>query len=124
MENEKTMAAPAAAETKTDEVRTAKVHKISHAAKKFVGMMTSMAIMVVLGTVQAFAAGGNLSGITGTLTTVISCIGGGVGVWGIVNLLEGYGSDNPGAKSQGIKQLAAGAGIILVSAVVPGAIGI
>ncbi|MBQ5521477.1 MAG: hypothetical protein IIT86_01490, partial [Oscillospiraceae bacterium] len=24
----------------------------------------------------------------------------GVGVWGIVNLLEGYGNDNPGAKAQ------------------------
>ncbi|SHH54574.1 Maff2 family protein [Butyrivibrio fibrisolvens DSM 3071] len=29
-------------------------------------------------------------------------------VWGVVNLLEGYGNDNPGAKSQGMKQLMAG----------------
>lgn len=121
METEKTMAVETA---ETADVKRAKAHKISHAAKKFVGMMTSMAIMVVLGSVQAFAAGGNLSGITNTLTTVVSCIGGGVGVWGIVNLLEGYGSDNPGSKSQGIKQLAAGAGIILVAGVVPGAIGL
>ena len=28
-------------------------------------------------------------------------------------LLEGYGSDNPGSKSQGMKQLMAGGGIIL-----------
>ena len=35
-----------------------------------------------------------------------------LGVWGVVNLLEGYGNDNPGAKSQGIKQLMAGAGIM------------
>jgi len=28
-------------------------------------------------------------------------------VWGVVNLMEGYGNDNPGAKSQGIKQLMA-----------------
>ncbi|RGB66795.1 Maff2 family mobile element protein, partial [Faecalibacterium prausnitzii] len=28
-------------------------------------------------------------------------------VWGVINLLEGYGSDNPAAKSQGIKQLMA-----------------
>ena len=33
---------------------------------------------------------------------------------GVVNLLEGYGNDNPGAKSQGIKQLMAGAGIMLL----------
>jgi hypothetical protein len=32
----------------------------------------------------------------------------------VVNLLEGYGNDNPGAKSQGIKQLMAGAGIMLL----------
>ena len=31
-----------------------------------------------------------------------------------VNLLEGYGSDNPGSKSQGMKQLMAGGGIILL----------
>ena len=41
-------------------------------------------------------------------------IGAGLGVWGVVNLLEGYGNDNPGAKSQGIKQLMAGAGIMLL----------
>jgi len=28
-------------------------------------------------------------------------------VWGVINLLEGYGSDNPAAKSQGIKQVMA-----------------
>ena len=31
----------------------------------------------------------------------------GPGVWGVVNLMEGYGNDNPGAKSQGMKQLMA-----------------
>lgn len=30
-----------------------------------------------------------------------------LGAWGVVNLLEGYGNDNPGAKSQGIKQFMA-----------------
>ena len=40
-----------------------------------------------------------------TLQTLVVAIGAGLGVWGIVNLLEGYGQDNPGAKSQGIKQL-------------------
>lgn len=34
------------------------------------------------------------------LKTVLILIGAGVGVWGIVNLLEGYGNDNPGAKAQ------------------------
>lgn len=34
-------------------------------------------------------------------------------VWGGINLMEGYGGDNPGAKSQGMKQLMAGGGIAL-----------
>ena len=32
----------------------------------------------------------------------------------VINLLEGYGNDNPGAKSQGIKQLMSGGGVILI----------
>ena len=40
--------------------------------------------------------------------------GGVLAAWGLVNLLEGYGADNPGARSQGIKQLGGGAGIILI----------
>ena len=52
--------------------------------------------------------------VTG-LKTVVTAIGAGVGVWGVINLLEGYGNDNPGAKSQGIKQLMAGGGIIIVA---------
>ena len=31
-----------------------------------------------------------------------------------VNLLEGYGADNPASKSQGIKQLVAGGGVALI----------
>ena len=34
-----------------------------------------------------------------TLKTLVVAIGAGLGVWGVVNLLEGYGNDNPGAKS-------------------------
>ena len=34
-------------------------------------------------------------------------LGAGLAVWGVINLLEGYGSDNPAAKSQGIKQFMA-----------------
>ena len=51
--------------------------------------------------------------VTG-LKTVVTAIGAGVGVWGVINLLEGYGNDNPGAKSQGIKQLMAGGGVVLI----------
>lgn len=34
-----------------------------------------------------------------TLQTLVVAIGAGLGVWGIVNLLEGYGQDNPGANA-------------------------
>ena len=50
----------------------------------------------------------------GVLQTLVIALGAGLGVWGIVNLLEGYGNDNPGAKSQGMKQLMAGGGIALI----------
>ena len=49
-----------------------------------------------------------------TLQILVVALGAGLGVWGVVNLLEGYGSDNAAAKSQGIKQLMAGGGIILL----------
>ena len=48
------------------------------------------------------------------LSTLVCAIGAGMAVWGVVNLMEGYGNDNPGAKSQGIKQLMAGGGIVLI----------
>jgi len=49
-----------------------------------------------------------------TLSTLVVAIGAGLGIWGVINLLEGYGNDNPGAKSQGIKQLMSGGGIIII----------
>ena len=45
-----------------------------------------------------------------TLQTIVV----GLGVWGGINLLEGYGQDNPGSKSQGVKQLVAGGGVALI----------
>ena len=50
-----------------------------------------------------------------TLQTLVIALGAGLGVWGVVNLLEGYGSDNPGSKSQGMKQLMAGSKNICMS---------
>jgi len=52
-----------------------------------------------------------------TLRIIVIALGGGLAAWGIINLLEGYGNDNPGAKSQGIKQLMAGGGIAVVGIV-------
>ena len=47
------------------------------------------------------------------LQTLVIALGAGL-VWGVVNLMEGYGNDNPGAKSQGIKQLMAGGGVVVI----------
>ena len=49
-----------------------------------------------------------------TLQTLVVALGAGLAVWGVINLLEGYGSDNPAAKSQGMKQLMAGGGLAAI----------
>jgi hypothetical protein len=48
------------------------------------------------------------------LQTLVIALGAGLAVWGVVNLMEGYGNDNPGAKSQGIKQLMADGGVVVI----------
>ena len=48
------------------------------------------------------------------MSTLVTAMGGGMGVWGVINLMEGYGQDNPASKNQGIKQLMAGGGIVLL----------
>ena len=50
----------------------------------------------------------------GVLQTLVVALGAGLGIWGVINLLEGYGQDNPASKSQGMKQLMAGGGIIVL----------
>lgn len=36
-----------------------------------------------------------------TLRILVIALGAGLGAWGIINLLEGYGNDNPGANAHG-----------------------
>ena len=43
----------------------------------------------------------------GVLQTLVVALGAGLGIWGVINLMEGYGNDNPGAKSQGMRGFAA-----------------
>ena len=50
----------------------------------------------------------------GVLQTLVVALGAGLGIWGAINLMEGYGNDNPGSKSQGMKQLMAGGGVALI----------
>jgi len=35
-----------------------------------------------------------------TLKVLVIALGAGLAVWGVINLLEGYGNDNPGANGQ------------------------
>ena len=95
--------------------------KLTRGAKKATMFCTIAGVMAMTCTTQAFAAGTGEVDTSSFITTactvlksVICLIGGGVSLWGVVNLLEGYGNDNPGAKSQGMKQLMAGGGVALI----------
>ena len=80
--------------------------KGSKVFKRGILFCTMAGCMAMTGSIQAFAATGEVdtsSFITTACTvlkSVICLIGGGVSLWGVVNLLEGYGNDNPGAKPQ------------------------
>jgi len=94
-------------------------------AKKAILFMTTVMCLMALAATTAFAApSGNvdtadfISKTVTVLKAVVSLIGAGLGIWGVVNLIEGYSGDNAAAKSQGIKQLMAGLGLILVGLVV------
>lgn len=55
-----------------------------------------------------------ISSAMNTLEIIVIALGAGLAVWGGVNLMEGYGGDNAAAKSQGMKQLMAGGGVIII----------
>lgn len=38
------------------------------------------------------------------LQTLVIALGAGLGIWGAINLLEGYGNDNPGANAQRLEE--------------------
>ncbi len=103
-------------------------------AKKILTSVITGAIAATMCAVTVFASGGTSGGTSGgasggasmpsffegaigVLQTVVILIGAGVAVWGVINLLEGYSNDNPGAKSQGMKQLMAGIGVALIGVI-------
>lgn len=47
----------------------------------------------------------------GTLQTLVVALDVGLGLWGAISLIQG--NDNPGAKSQRVKQLITGGGVAL-----------
>ena len=44
---------------------------------------------------------GFFSSAVSTLQTLVVALGAGLAVWGVINLLEGYGADNPAANVLG-----------------------
>ncbi len=109
---------------KTTIQKREKASKKSKLAKRAVMFSTVVMCIMALTTVTAFAASGTVSTtdfVDKTITvlqSIVSLIGGGLGVWGVVNLIEGYGGDNAAAKSQGMKQFVAGLGLIILGIVV------
>lgn len=95
-------------------------------AKKVIFIITAMSCLFILGCMSASALNTNVGAINYSnfisktetvIKTLLILIGAGLALWGVVNLIEGYGNDNPGAKSQGIKQTMGGIGIILVGVI-------
>ena len=81
------------------------------AVAEYIGKHKALAGLVSLLDYTSFLKSG-----VSALKVVIIAVGGGLAVLGVINLLEGYGNDNPGAKSQGMKQFMAGAGVMLIGA--------
>ncbi|MDE6672462.1 MAG: Maff2 family protein [Ruminococcus sp.] len=74
--------------------------KGSKFAKKAVLSLTTLCCMVAMfGTTGEVDTSSFITTACTVLKSVICLIGGGVGVWGVVNLLEGYGNDNRAMRS-------------------------
>ena len=103
MENENMVTAEAV--MTNSEPRHKWLAKGSRFAKKAVLYSTTLGVMSAAFATQAFAATGEvdtssfISTACTVLKSVICLIGAGVGVWGVVNLLEGYGNDNRAIRS-------------------------
>ena len=79
--------------------------------------VTVMALYMALMLPATVMAAADMSFFTDSvnqLQIIVIALGAGLALWGAINLMEGYGGDNPQAKSQGIKQLMAGGGVALL----------
>ena len=108
--NELNISAVDATAMETATTTSAPKHKwlsrFTRVAKKATMCATVAGVMMSTCTTQAFAAGTGAVDTSSFITTactvlksVICLIGGGVSLWGIVNLLEGYGNDNRATRS-------------------------
>lgn len=76
-------------------------------------IISNFLFFIVMSTASVYADD-FLATAVDNLTKLAKAIGIGLGIWGFVNLAEGYGSDNPAAKNQGMKQLVAGVAIFVL----------
>jgi len=88
-------------------------------SRKIVRLATIVGVLLVLFAIPCFATGGldtkNLvDGVKTALQVILSLVGGGMAVFGIIHLVEAQSSQDPNAKSQAIKQLAVGIGVIVI----------
>lgn len=68
----------------------------------FAAALTAILFVVSITSVAAAGAGvysGFFSSAKTVLQAVVCIIGAALALWGVVNLLEGYGSDNPGSNA-------------------------
>lgn len=77
-------------------------------AKKVIFIITAMSCLFILGCMSASALNTNVGAINYSnfisktetvIKTLLILIGAGLALWGVVNLIEGYGNDNPGANA-------------------------
>lgn len=64
--------------------------------------LSGMEMMLVNAMSREFTMKSYLSGLNSAvdvLQTLVVALGAGLGIWGVINLMEGYGNDNPGANA-------------------------
>jgi len=82
-------------------------------------VLITVAVTVVMLTVQIYADSvvdttELFDGIKKALQAILSIVGAGIAVFGAVHLIESQSSHDPTQRSAGIKELAAGLGVIIV----------
>ena len=60
----------------------------------------ALCCMMVFGvTANAYIDPSVMTYVIQAVAGIVIAIGAGLGIWGVINLLEGYGNDNPGANA-------------------------
>ncbi len=88
--------------------------------KSTVALCTGLCMAAMLA-MTAFAAdisvnsSGFMADAEAAVKAVLTLIGGGIGILGVINLISGYSEENPASRQSGMKQLAAGIGVIIAA---------